>query len=59
MIFSPLKTIFPLETKKFALYAPEQNVPSVEEDFDSLQSCHFIFSLINGKILAENFKFSE
>ena len=28
MIFSPFKPIFPLETKKVALYAPEQNVPS-------------------------------
>ena len=31
MIFSPLKPIFPLETKKVALYAPEQNVPTVRQ----------------------------
>ena len=30
MIFSPLKPIFPLETKKVALYAPEQNVPHIQ-----------------------------
>ena len=32
MIFSPLKPIFPLETKKVALYAPEQNVPPAVDD---------------------------
>ena len=38
MIFSPLKPIFPLETKKVALYAPEQNVPFIRFWFQCFQT---------------------